>query len=88
MYSVLLTARISNANACSRPSVKRIVYTTSTATMVRPTTTPLVFDESNWNDAAVEVVKTQGRDAPGYLKYFASKVLAEKGAQSLPFQGL
>ena len=61
------------------PTVKRIVYTTSTATMVKPTTVPLVFDESNWNEYAIEETMKQGRNASGWLKYFASKTLAEKG---------
>ena len=66
-------------SALKSPTVKRIVYTTSTATMVKPTTVPLIFDESNWNNFSIEEVKRKGRDAPGWLKYFASKTLAEKG---------
>ncbi|THG94218.1 hypothetical protein EW026_g7207 [Hermanssonia centrifuga] len=60
-------------------SLKRVVYTTSTASVVRPTTVPLVFTEADWNEAAIEEVRTMCRDAPGYIKYFASKTIAEKG---------
>jgi hypothetical protein len=40
---------------------------------------PRVYTEENWNNAAVEAVNTKGREAPGILKYQASKVLAERG---------
>ncbi|OCH86574.1 NAD(P)-binding protein [Obba rivulosa] len=61
-------------------SVKRIVITSSTAAVVRPTEKPTVFDEKDWNEFAISVVKEQGRQAPNKLKYFASKTLAEKAA--------
>ena len=51
--------------------------------MVKPTKVPLKFDESNWNEYAIEETQKQGRNAPGWLKYFASKTLAEKGAFEL-----
>ena len=35
--------------------------------------------EADWNDEAVRAVETDGRDAPSNFKYFASKVLAERG---------
>ncbi|CAL1707943.1 unnamed protein product [Somion occarium] len=61
-------------------NIRRIVITTSTAAMVRPTNTPIVFTEDDWNDASIQEVKEKSRDAPGYIKYFASKTLAERAA--------
>ncbi|KAI0795626.1 D-lactaldehyde dehydrogenase [Abortiporus biennis] len=61
-------------------SVKRIVITTSTAAMVRPTDLPITFTENDWNEDAIKQVEIHGVQAPGYLKYFASKTLAEKAA--------
>ncbi|KAJ3485302.1 hypothetical protein NLI96_g5061 [Meripilus lineatus] len=61
-------------------SVKRIVITTSTAAVVRPTQEPLLFNEDDWNNDSIRQVEEEGVNAPGYIKYFASKTLAEKAA--------
>jgi hypothetical protein len=41
---------------------------------------PRTFDESNWNNSAVEAVKTRGSAAGPVMIYLASKTLAEKAA--------
>ena len=37
------------------------------------------YDEEEWNDSAIEEVKTKGKEANGLVKYMASKTLAERG---------
>jgi nucleoside-diphosphate-sugar epimerase len=59
-------------------SVKRVVYTSSSGAIAEPGSPPRVYTEENWNNVAVEVTEAKGREAPGPLKYMASKVLAEK----------
>ncbi|TFK38827.1 D-lactaldehyde dehydrogenase [Crucibulum laeve] len=62
------------------PSLKRVIYTSSTGTMAKPSSVPIKLNENDWNDAAVATVKEKGKYAPGVVKYIASKVLAEKAA--------
>jgi hypothetical protein len=38
------------------------------------------YTEEEWNDLAVDDVKTKGKASDGHLKYMASKTLAERGA--------
>lgn len=64
----------------SSTAIKRVVITTSTAAVVRPTESPLIFNESDWNEDSIIEVEEKGAAAPGYIKYFASKTLAEKGS--------
>jgi len=54
--------------------VKRVVVTSSVVAVFSFTEVPRTFDESDWNDAAVEEVKAKGDGASGLLVYFASKV--------------
>lgn len=65
-------------------SVKRIVYTSSTAA-VRPETrespTFTVFTEEDWNVRALEILKEQGDKTPAGTTYHASKTLAEQSAR-------
>ncbi|KAG8951131.1 methylglyoxal reductase (NADPH-dependent) gre2 [Tulasnella sp. 424] len=61
------------------PTVKRVVLTSSIAS-IRHEKTPPVFDESDWNVDAPKAVEKLGRNAPGPVKYGASKVLAERAA--------
>ncbi|KAI0635004.1 NAD-P-binding protein [Trametes polyzona] len=67
-----------------RATVKRVVFTSSCAAIVTPPESldakPRVFDENDWNDAAVKEVQEKGRDAFPLNKYRASKVLAERAA--------
>ncbi|EGN92981.1 hypothetical protein SERLA73DRAFT_163798 [Serpula lacrymans var. lacrymans S7.3] len=62
------------------PSVKRIVITSSCAAILEINPTPSTFSEADWGEQAINVVNAQGRDAPGLVKYRASKTLAEKAA--------
>lgn len=76
--------------------VKRVVITSSTGAVLNtlPDSTLMeVFDETSWNDLAVEDCEKKGKDAFAMSKYRASKVLAERAAwkfmeqhkESLPF---
>jgi nucleoside-diphosphate-sugar epimerase len=65
--------------------VKRIVVTSSVAAIVSNLTTEgptVTFDETQWGDESVRIVKEQGEKAPEMTKYRASKTLAEKGVAS------
>ncbi|KIO32650.1 hypothetical protein M407DRAFT_18410 [Tulasnella calospora MUT 4182] len=61
------------------PGVKRVVLTSSVGSIYHQKTPP-VFDESDWNVDAPKAVEQFGRNAPGPVKYGASKVLAERAA--------
>jgi nucleoside-diphosphate-sugar epimerase len=60
--------------------VKRVILTSSIVAVYEQTEVPRVFTESNWNNAAVEAVKTKGSAADPFTIYQASKTLAEKAA--------
>ena len=60
-------------------SVKRIVVTSSCASVLHLSSEPKIFSEKDWNEEAIGVVKEKGKDAPAAAKYRASKTLAEKG---------
>ncbi|KAJ6538202.1 D-lactaldehyde dehydrogenase [Mycena vulgaris] len=63
------------------PSVKRIVITSSVASVVHWTSTrPKPWTEDDWNTKSIAVVEEQGVHAPGVDKYCASKSLAERAA--------
>jgi nucleoside-diphosphate-sugar epimerase len=61
-------------------ALKRLILTSSAAAIREETAVPRAFNESNWNNAAVEAVKTRGSAAGPVLIYLASKTLAEKAA--------
>ena len=61
-------------------TLKRLILTSSAVATIELTTVPRFFTESDWNDAAVEAVKTKGSAAGPFLVYCASKTLAEKSA--------
>jgi len=61
-------------------NLKRLILTSSGVAVLEVTTVPRVFNESNWNEAAVEAVKTKGSAAGPFVIYCASKTLAEKAA--------
>ena len=61
-------------------SVKRVVVTSSCASVLEERDTPTVFSEKDWNEKAIREVKEQGRQASNAAKYRASKTLAEKAA--------
>jgi nucleoside-diphosphate-sugar epimerase len=60
--------------------LKRVILTASTVAVFEVGAAPRVYTESDWNNAAVEAVKTNGIAARPFLIYCASKVLAEKAA--------
>jgi nucleoside-diphosphate-sugar epimerase len=74
------TISILNSALKHGSTVKRFVLTSSAVAILESTTVPLIFTESNWNDAAVEAVKTQGTAAGAFALYSASKTLAERAA--------
>ncbi|KAI0646157.1 NAD-P-binding protein [Trametes meyenii] len=64
-----------------RATVKRVIITSSTASVITPPLVdaePRVFDERDWNEYSLEHVRERGRAANGLDKYCASKVLAER----------
>ncbi|KAJ7598455.1 D-lactaldehyde dehydrogenase [Mycena floridula] len=61
-------------------SIKRVVITSSCATVAVSGKAPKIFDDSDWNDYSVKIVEEIGRAAPNLEKYRASKVLSERAA--------
>ncbi|KAF4617262.1 hypothetical protein D9613_005668 [Agrocybe pediades] len=61
-------------------NLKRVVMTSSSATLLRPVTEPTQFNENDWADAYIQYVKSAGKDAPFMVKYLVSKALAERAA--------
>ena len=69
----------------SSTKVKRIVITSSAAAVAHKDPNPVTFTEADWNDQCLEILKkyeNEGRrnEAPGDVKYDASKTLAERCA--------
>ncbi|KZV66032.1 NAD(P)-binding protein [Peniophora sp. CONT] len=64
-------------------SVRRVVITSSAAAIQRPVSEHTVLNETSWNDAAIEEVKSKGSACPPMVVYRASKTLAEKAAWRL-----
>ena len=65
--------------------MKRIVVTSSVAAILSNLTaegSTVTFDETQWGDESVKIVKEQREKAPEMIKYRASKTLAEKGVTS------
>ncbi|KAI0325587.1 NAD-P-binding protein [Cubamyces sp. BRFM 1775] len=60
--------------------VKRVIITSSIAAVFNTYGPSGLQTEEMWNDDAVKTVREQGRDAPGDLKYAASKTLSERAA--------
>jgi nucleoside-diphosphate-sugar epimerase len=63
-------------------TIKRIVILSSTAAIGNIPDSEKVYTEEDWNDAAIDAVKKDGKGASGGEKYSASKTLAEKGQRS------
>jgi hypothetical protein len=63
-----------------RESVKRVVLTSSTATVLQDEPEPKTFSESDWNEQVLWDVSEKGSAASGHTKYRAAKVLGERGA--------
>lgn len=52
---------------------------------MRDSVEPIVLNENDWNDQAVEICERLGRNALPGKKYQASKTLAEKGKEGSIF---
>jgi hypothetical protein len=68
-----------------RPSVKRIVITSSVAAVMADLPEPKLFTADDWNEQAIQAVEKEGKAASGFHKYCASKTLAEKGMKRIDF---
>ncbi|KAH8826045.1 hypothetical protein DL96DRAFT_1607040 [Flagelloscypha sp. PMI_526] len=62
------------------PTAKRVVVTSSCASVMSVHPEPRDFTEEDWNEQAIETVKKEGKNANQMAKYRASKTLAEKAA--------
>ncbi|KAI0820851.1 NAD-P-binding protein [Trametes gibbosa] len=82
--------------SAAKKNVKRVIITSSigaVASTVLAGGETRICSEEDWNEDAVETVRSMGAKASGYLKYFASKALAEQAAwkfynderETLPF---
>ncbi|KAH7104768.1 NAD(P)-binding protein [Auriculariales sp. MPI-PUGE-AT-0066] len=60
------------------PTVRRIIVTSSVSALDEPRDPPYEYTTANWNTKSIEEVRTKGKGANAYLKYCASKTLAEK----------
>jgi nucleoside-diphosphate-sugar epimerase len=74
------TTSILNSALKHGSALKRLILTSSVAAVREENTVPRAFNESNWNNLAVEAVKTRGSAAGPVTIYLASKTLAEKAA--------
>lgn len=74
---------LKSANGQNGQNVKRIVITSSLASVVNPTNDlSHVFNEDQWNEYSPKLVEEKGKDAPPIEVYRCSKVMAEKSAWS------
>ncbi|KAG9029636.1 methylglyoxal reductase (NADPH-dependent) gre2 [Tulasnella sp. JGI-2019a] len=62
------------------PGVKRVVITSSVASVIHDKGESQTFDETDWNVTSPKIVEEKGKDTPSVHKYRASKVLAERAA--------
>ncbi|KAI9057802.1 NAD-P-binding protein [Trametes sanguinea] len=68
-------------SALETSSVKRVVLASSISAIASGSIcAPRAYTEEDWNDQAVQLTEEKGRDAPGLIKYEASKTLAERAA--------
>jgi len=74
------TTRVLESALAYGTSVKRVVVTSSCASVMQVQDTPRTFSEADWNDAAIQEVRAKGHAAPNPAKYRASKTLAERAA--------
>ncbi|KZV97201.1 NAD(P)-binding protein, partial [Exidia glandulosa HHB12029] len=59
-------------------SLRRVITTSSVLAMQEPRDLRMFFDEDDWNERSIRIVREQGRLAPGIEKYCAAKTLAEQ----------
>lgn len=60
--------------------IKRVVVTSSIVTLLEPHDKGYVYTENDWFDKAPAIIAQYGSKTPSFVKYMASKVLAEKAA--------
>ncbi|KIJ53250.1 hypothetical protein M422DRAFT_222631 [Sphaerobolus stellatus SS14] len=60
--------------------VRRVIITSSIASIFRFVNIPPKFTEKDWNEISVKIFEEEGRNAPGVDVYRASKTLAERAA--------
>jgi len=60
--------------------VKRVVVTSSFASIETDREPPYVYTEADWNDKSEDIIKKEGKKASASHKYRASKTLAERAA--------
>ncbi|KAI0365578.1 NAD-P-binding protein [Pilatotrama ljubarskyi] len=79
--AVVGTLNIVRGAAKHGSDVKRVVITSSVGAIAESFTADTrVYTEKDWNEYAVNTVRKLGKEASGYMKYGASKVLAEEAA--------
>ena len=61
-------------------SVKRVIFTSSAATIITTQPEFRVFNDDDWNETSTKQVEQKGRAAEQIHKYRASKVHAERAA--------
>ena len=74
------TVGVLNSALRNGTTVRRIVVTSSCATVITAQKEFRVFGEKDWNDLALQEVEAKGRAAAPLDKYRASKTLAERAA--------
>jgi len=67
-------------SALKEPKIKRVVITSSFASIVSPKPVDYVFTEQDWNESSPALLKKHGKDTEPAESYRTSKVLAEKAA--------
>lgn len=71
---------LSTCGVCNSKKVSRVVITSSTGAVITPgATAGTTYTNKDWNDLVVKIVEEEGSNAPGKYKYWASKVLSERG---------
>jgi len=74
----LMNSAVKNGN-----KVKRVVITSSFASIVTPQDVPFTYDESQWNTSSPAIYAEKGKDTPAQEVYRTSKVKAEEAAWKL-----
>jgi nucleoside-diphosphate-sugar epimerase len=82
-HAVRGTTSILNSALKHGSALERLILTSSVASVRDDTTMPRAFSECNWNNSAVEVVKTRGSAVGPVVIYLAPKMLVKKAAWGL-----
>ncbi|KIM31973.1 hypothetical protein M408DRAFT_241598 [Serendipita vermifera MAFF 305830] len=60
--------------------IKRIVITSSIVTLYEPHEPGHIYSDADWFNTGPKLIAQHGRNTPSFVKYMASKVLAEQAA--------